>query len=282
MLEKPDWIRRRHRANPRIDETERLLEEFRLNTICREADCPNHAECFSKKTATFLILGVHCTRNCAFCNVTNAPPRPVDPGEPARVGAAIARLGLKYVVITSVTRDDLPDGGSAHFAAVVAETRLRNPETLIEVLIPDFGGVERSLRTVIEAEPDVIGHNMETVRELYARVRPEADYDRSLRVIGMTGALAPAIPRKSGFMLGLGETEDEVAALMDDLRRSGCEFLTIGQYLAPSARHLDVVEYVSPDRFAEYGRMARDRGFTFVVSAPFARSSYRAEEALGL
>jgi lipoic acid synthetase len=279
---KPDWIRRAYGANPAREATAELLKDLRLNTVCREADCPNHIECFSKKTATFMILGVNCTRNCGFCNVTKAPPEAVDKDEPARVGAAVARLGLKYAVITSVTRDDLPDGGAAHFAAVIAQTRRQSPHTAIEVLIPDFGGNERALRTVAEAGADVISHNMETVAELYEKVRPEALYDRSLRVIEATRAFAPSVRRKSGIMLGLGETEEQVSVLLHDLFRAGCEFLTIGQYLAPSEKHLEVVEYVSPDGFDAYGRMAREIGFAFVVSAPFVRSSYRAGEALGL
>jgi lipoic acid synthetase len=279
---KPDWIRRSYSASPDVEATAELLGDLRLNTVCREANCPNYIECFSKKTATFMILGVNCTRNCGFCNVTNGPPEVIDGDEPARVGAAVARLGLKYAVVTSVTRDDLPDGGAAHFAAVIAETRRQSPHTAIEVLIPDFGGDERAIRTVAEAGADVIGHNMETVKELYGKVRPEAVYERSLRVIETTSAFAPSVRRKSGVMLGLGETETQTETLLRDLFRAGCEFLTIGQYLAPSKKHLEVVEYVSPDRFDAYGRLARDIGFAYVVSAPFVRSSYRAGEALGL
>ena len=206
IAKKPDWLRKSYGASPEVEATAELLKDLRLNTVCREAKCPNYIECFSKKTATFMILGVNCTRNCGFCNVTSAPPEALDADEPARVGAAVASLGLKYAVVTSVTRDDLPDGGATHFAAVIAETRRQSPHTAIELLIPDFGGDERALRTVAEAGADVISHNMESVKELYGKVRPKAVYARSLRVIEAIRAFAPSVRRKSGLMLGLGET----------------------------------------------------------------------------
>ncbi|MDR0357137.1 MAG: lipoyl synthase [Clostridiales Family XIII bacterium] len=277
---KPDWLRRRFVADPNLALTENILGDLRLNTVCAEALCPNYTECFSKKTATFMILGVYCTRNCGFCNVTHGNPETADPGEPARIGEAVARLGLKHVVVTSVTRDDLPDGGARSFADTVSEIRRRSPGVAVEILIPDFGGNEEALDIVASSRPDVIAHNMETVKSLYATVRPLAEYERSLRVIEEVKDRAPTARSKSGIMVGLGETKAEVMSLMDDLRGAGCEFLTIGQYLAPSAEHLAVVEYIRPETFEEYAEIARDKGFAFTASAPFVRSSYRAEEAM--
>ncbi|MDR0519248.1 MAG: lipoyl synthase [Clostridiales Family XIII bacterium] len=281
QLKKPDWLKRKISGDELADAdaTRALIDGLRVETVCREADCPNYAECFSRGTATFMILGVNCTRNCAFCNVTHGEPAAVDDGEPVRVAEAVARLGLKYVVITSVTRDDLLDGGAGHFAAVISEIRRHSPATEIETLIPDFGGSPDALCTVAEAAPDVISHNMETVRELYGEVRPEAIYERSLELIKRVSGL-PATRSKSGFMVGLGETAAQVHKLMDDLRGADCEFLTIGQYLAPSSAHHPVVEYVAPETFDAYAETARAKGFAFVASAPFVRSSYRAEEAL--
>jgi lipoic acid synthetase len=278
--EKPAWLRKKFGADPNLFLTEHILEDLQLNTVCREALCPNYAECFSKKTATFMILGVSCTRNCRFCNVVHAIPEPPDPGEPARIGAAVARLGLRYVVVTSVTRDDLPDGGAGQFAGVIAEIRRQSPETAIEVLIPDFRGNADALRTVAAAHPDVISHNMETVKSLYDEVRPEAEYEQSLRVVAGIKEMDAAIRSKSGIMVGLGETKAQVLSLMDDLRAADCEFITIGQYLAPSREHHEVVEYIHPDIFAEYGEIAYAKGFSFAASAPFVRSSYQAGEAL--
>ncbi|MDR2156332.1 MAG: lipoyl synthase [Clostridiales Family XIII bacterium] len=277
---KPVWLRRRFAADPNMSLTEKILGDLNLNTVCREALCPNYAECFSKKTATFMILGVNCTRNCRFCNVAHGLPEDVDADEPARIGLAVARLGLRYTVVTSVTRDDLPDGGAGQFAAVVEEIRRQSPETAVEVLIPDFRGDEDALRTVAAAHPTVISHNMETVKNLYGSVRPEAEYERSLRVVANIKKTDASIHSKSGVMVGLGETKEQVLSLMDDLRAADCAFITIGQYLAPSKAHHAVVEYIRPDVFAEYAQCARDKGFDFVASAPFVRSSYRAEEAL--
>jgi lipoic acid synthetase len=280
MEKKPEWLRKRRLAGPEIALVENLLSELGLNTVCREAMCPNYRECFASKTATFMILGTNCTRDCRFCNVTFGEPQPADASEPERVAAAIKRLGLKYAVVTSVTRDDLPDGGAGHFAAVVRETRRASPGTAIEVLIPDFKGDESALRLVTDAAPDVISHNMETVARLYGEVRPQAVYERSLRLIGNIKRLNPGVRSKSGIMAGLGERRDEALDLFRDLRAVGCELLTIGQYLAPSKAHHPVVEYVTPEAFDEYGEAARAMGFSFVASAPFARSSYRAGEAL--
>jgi lipoic acid synthetase len=295
---KPEWLRKRFSHGEGAAFTGGVLDDLRLNTVCREALCPNYADCFSRQTATFMILGTNCTRDCAFCNVTHGEPSGVDADEPRRVGEAARRLGLKYVVVTSVTRDDLSDGGAGQFAAIIASIRERSPGTAVEVLIPDFGGSPDALRVVADAAPDVISHNMETVRELYPEVRPGADYDRSRdlrgRVRGFAAGSAggdatrPAdgkaagggVRSKSGFMVGLGETRKQVSALMDDLRAVGCEFLTIGQYLAPSREHHNVVEYIPPEIFDEYAEIARAKGFAYVASAPFVRSSYRAHEAL--
>jgi len=281
MTKKPEWLRIRHRQNPNLGAVEELLDQLQLNTVCREANCPNYIECFSKKTATFMILGTNCTRNCQFCNVRHADPTPVDPGEPRRVAQGVAALGLRYVVITSVTRDDLPDGGGGHFAEVIRAVKARAPETAIETLIPDFQGNLKALRLVAEASPTVISHNMETVSPLYETVRPQADYGRSLEVLQKIKVLNPAIHSKTGIMLGLGETREQVYALFDDLRAVGCELLTIGQYLAPSKEHHPVVEYIEPGIFEAYGKIAREKGFSFVASAPLVRSSYHAGEALG-
>jgi lipoic acid synthetase len=229
-----------------------------------------------------MILGTNCTRDCAFCNVSCGPPEPVDPLEPARVAEAIARLKLRYVVITSVTRDDLPDGGSGQFAAVTAAIHERSPETAVELLIPDFLGDESALKRVIAAKPAVVSHNMETAAALYPEVRPQADYGRSLALLANIKKIDPHTRSKSGVMAGLGESREQMFTLFDDLRRADCEFLTIGQYLAPSANHHAVVEYIHPDQFQEYADKAMEKGFSFVASAPFVRSSYRAGESLGL
>jgi lipoic acid synthetase len=246
-----------------------------------------------------MILGANCTRNCAFCSVTNSGPEPLSPEEPGRVGRAVARLDLGYAVITSVTRDDLPDGGAAHFAKTVREIRTQSPKTKIEVLLPDFQGNRAALETVIASAPDVISHNMETVAALYPVVRPQADYQRSLDLIAYVSAAGVSTNRatdktnlngannnknvihsKSGFMVGLGETQEQVLKLLDDLLAAGCEFLTIGQYLRPSKRHLEVAEFITPEAFDELGELARAKGFSFVASAPFVRSSYHAGDAL--
>ena len=281
-LRKPDWLRVRHTHDPNLKAVETLLAALGLNTVCREANCPNYVECFSKQTATFLILGTHCTRNCRFCNVTHAAPAPVDSKEPERVAEAVSALGLRYVVVTSVTRDDLPDGGAGQFAATIRAIQKRAPRTAIEVLIPDFRGNMDALRVVTEAAPAVISHNIETVAARYETVRPEADYRRSLTVLQNIKTLAPATHTKTGIMLGLGETESEVHTLFDDLRAVGCEFLTIGQYLPPTKAHVSVQAYPEPAVFERYGALAREKGFAFVASAPLVRSSYHAGEALGL
>jgi lipoic acid synthetase len=282
MDRKPEWLRKTMVMDPNLPVVEGLLEELGLNTVCREAICPNYRECFSAKTATFMILGTNCTRDCRFCNVNNGPPLPADPLEPERVALAVARLGLRYVVVTSVTRDDLPDGGGAHFAEVIRAIGKTSPDTAVEVLVPDFQGDEAALATVANASPSVISHNMETVAALYAGVRPQADYRRSLTLLENIKHMNPGVRSKTGVMLGLGETRAQVLELFDDLISVGCEFLTLGQYLSPSRNHHPVIEYIHPDTFDEYGSAARKKGFDFVASAPFVRSSYHAGEALGL
>ena len=282
MTRKPEWLRVRHVDTPNREAVEGILSSLKLNTVCREANCPNYVECFSKKTATFMIMGTNCTRNCRFCNVRYEAPTALDPEEPKNVAKAVKELGLTYVVVTSVTRDDLPDGGASHFAQVISEIRAASPETVIEVLIPDFQGSMEALKTVADAAPDVISHNMETVQTLYPTVRPEAGYERSLDVIRQIKQLNPSIRSKSGIMLGFGETEEQVYALFDDLREVGCELLTVGQYLAPTKAHVPVAEYIEPAQFEAYGVIAEQKGFAFVASAPLVRSSYHAGEAFGL
>lgn len=276
---KPHWLRRRLPTGPEYEQVRDLIEKGRLHTVCQEAACPNQFECFSNHTATFLIMGDRCTRNCRFCNVeSGAAPAALDSEEPARVAEAVEQLGLHYVVITSVTRDDLPDGGAGHFAATVHEVRKRRPDSVIEVLIPDFLGDTAALHTVLEAGPDVLNHNIETVARLYPQVRPQAVYQRSLALLEAVSRHSPAIPPKSGLMVGLGETLQEIRQTLTDLQQSGCRFLTIGQYLQPTLDHLPVQRYITPEEFAQLGDMARGMGFEAVASGPFVRSSYHARE----
>jgi lipoic acid synthetase len=258
-----------------------LLDELGLSTVCRSAKCPNRGECYASGTATFMVLGTRCTRNCRFCAVDSARPTPVDPGEPARLAEAAERMGLRHVVVTMVTRDDLPDGGSGHIAATIAALRDRLPGVAVEVLVSDFGGDETAVDHVALALPDVFNHNVETVPRLYPTVRPQADYARSLRVLQRAKEVAPGLPTKSGLMVGLGEEPDEVEAVLRDLRTSGVDLVTIGQYLRPSAAHIEVTEFVSPDVFARYAATARSLGFSGVASSPFVRSSYHAAELAG-
>lgn len=254
-----------------------LLREHGLNTICRSAQCPNRAECWSEKTATFLLLGDVCTRNCAFCAVTKGTPAPLSPDEPAQVAAAAATLGLRYVVLTSVTRDDLPDGGAAHFAAAVRALRERIPSVRVEALVPDFGGLAGPLAVVLQAGPDVLNHNIETVESLYPRIgRPAGHYRRSLEVLGR--AKTAGATTKSGLMLGLGETPDEIRAALRDLRAAGCDLLTLGQYLRPSRAHAAVVRYCPPVEFERWRDEALALGFRGAESAPLARSSFHAHK----
>ncbi len=260
-------------------ETKKRLRRFGLNTVCEEARCPNRPVCFSRPTATFLILGPECTRNCGFCSVRSAKTtRPVDPEEPIRVAYAAKEMGLKHVVITSVTRDDLEDGGASQFVKTIQALRGLLPHVTIEVLVPDFNGNRDALRSVIEARPDLFNHNLETVPSLYRKVRPGASYDRSLRILKEAKEMNPSILTKSGFMLGLGEDFDEVLSLLKDLREVSCDMVTIGQYLRPSKKNLPVVEYIRPEVFQSLERIARELGFRYVASGPLVRSSMNAEE----
>jgi lipoic acid synthetase len=255
-----------------------MLDELRLNTVCRSAKCPNRGECFASGTATFLIMGDACTRGCRFCAVETRVPQPLDPDEPARVGQAAKRMGLTHVVVTSVTRDDLPDGGAAHFVAVIDAIRACAPGVRVEVLTSDFGGDLDAVDTVASARPDVFNHNVETVPRLYAEVRPGADFRRSLDVLARVHGTRPGLPTKSGLMVGLGETRPEVVGVLRDLRAHGVDIVTIGQYLRPSARHLPVAEFVEPATFEWYAEQARAIGFPGVAASPFVRSSYHAGE----
>ena len=278
IIRKPEWLQKKVRSGAHA-EMDRLLGGLTLNTVCREACCPNITDCFSRKQATFLILGTACTRHCSFCSVVKKIPAPVDPAEPVRVAEAVIRLGLRHVVVTSPTRDDLPDGGAGLFGETVAAIRGMAPDTTIELLVPDFGGERAPLSTVVAAGPDILGHNLETVPRLYA-VRQGSDYLRSLNLIAMVRTLAPQLKTKSGLMVGLGETEDEMIQVLADLREAGCSFLSIGQYLAPSRSHARVNEFIPPEQFERYREQAMALGFTHVESGPYVRSSYLADRYL--
>jgi lipoic acid synthetase len=273
---RPDWLTRHAPCTAAIHGMERRLGQLQLATVCHSAHCPNLGECFARGTATFMILGKRCTRACRFCAVDKGAPLEVDPGEPERLARAVQVLGLKYVVVTSVTRDDLADGGAGQFARVVRCIRRRCPDARVEVLVPDFNGSLTALQGVCQARPDMFNHNIETVARLYPRVRPRAGYRRSMAVLAY--AAGEGLPTKSGLMLGLGETDDEVMETLTDLKRAGCRYLTLGQYLAPSREHLRVVRYVSPEQFATWAETARAMGFRGVAAGPFVRSSYRAHE----
>ncbi|MDD5439840.1 MAG: lipoyl synthase [Candidatus Omnitrophica bacterium] len=274
-VRKPAWLNKKINLG-RGSDMKRFLAERGLNTVCQSALCPNIAECFGEGTATFLILGPVCTRGCKFCAVTPGVPDNVDPDEPRRVSEAVKRLGLKHVVITSVTRDDMPDGGAGHFNAVINAVRSLCAVTTIEVLVPDFNGRAESVRQVLNAAPDIFGHNLETVPRLYGEIRTGADYGRSLDVLKRAKAGRGTVRTKSGLMLGLGEQEKEVLEVLNDLSAAGCDYLCLGQYLAPSKKHYPVKEYVSPERFSALKTKAEKLGFLHVASAPYVRSSYRA------
>ena len=276
----PDWIRDKRLRLSELHEVKTLMRESALSTVCEEARCPNRGECFSRGTATFLLLGDVCTRACGFCHIATGRPKPADPLEPARVAAAAGALGLSFVVLTSVDRDDLPDGGAAHFAAAIAALRRLRPAPAVEVLTPDFRGRFDSLRVVVDARPDVFNHNVETVGRLYPTVRRGASLDRSLGLLAAAKILDQTLTTKSGLMLGLGETEEEVRELLARLRDSGVDIVTIGQYLRPSRENLPVVEYVRPEVFDRHRETGERMGFRNVFAGPFVRSSYRAEEAL--
>ncbi|SCY38527.1 lipoyl synthase [Alkaliphilus peptidifermentans] len=275
---KPHWLRIKLRQGHNLEYVKETLASLDLNTVCVEANCPNKIECFSKKTATFMILGRECTRNCSFCNVSHGVLQQVDVNEPVNVAEATIKLGLKHVVITSVTRDDLPDGGAAHFAEVIKEIKNRDEKIIVEVLIPDFQGSEAALAKVVAERPHIINHNIETVPRLYNEVRPMAGYRQSLELLKNVKKIDNEIITKSGIMLGLGETEAEVEEVMADLRSVGCDLLTIGQYLAPSKAHYPIKEYITPEAFEEYRIKGLDLGFKFVASSPLVRSSYHAAE----
>ncbi len=271
-IKEAPWLRVKAPVGEKVERLASLLEELNLHTVCQEALCPNIAECWGRGTATFMILGDICTRNCRFCSVKSGRPSPPSPEEPERVAEAARRLGLSHVVITSVTRDDLPDGGASHFAETIKAIRACLPEAVVEVLIPDFGGSLKSLEKVLEAGPDILNHNVETVPRLYPQVRPRADYRRSLGILAM--AARAGFTTKSGLMLGLGETRAEVLEVMADLRRAGCEILTIGQYLQPTSRQIPVAEYIHPLEFEWYRLVGKEMGFRTVASGPLVRSSY--------
>ncbi len=278
FLRKPQWIRAKAPTSPEVSRLKSVLRNHRLHTVCEEASCPNLGECFSHGTATFMIMGDICTRRCPFCDVAHGRPAILDAEEPANLAKTIAAMGLRYVVITSVDRDDLRDGGAGHFKACIEAVRRQSPPTKIEILVPDFRGrLDAALEILVQSPPDVFNHNLETVPRLYKPVRPGADYAGSLALLRRFKERHPRIPTKSGVMLGLGETREEIQKVMVDLRAHGCDMLTIGQYLQPSRHHLPVVRYVLPQEFAELGEWAKGLGFTNVASGPMVRSSYHAD-----
>jgi lipoic acid synthetase len=275
---RPDWLRVRYQQTPELENLLELVRTEKLHTVCQSAACPNLGECWSHGTATFMIAGNLCTRACGFCDVATGRPGPLDPGEPERVARAIARLGLRFAVVTAVARDDLADGGAEHFARTVAAIRTHAPGCRVELLIPDLKGSVEALETVLAASPDVLNHNLETVERLQRPVRKAGRYDRSLAVLANAARLRPDVPTKTGLMLGLGETDDEVRQTLRDVRAHGCRLLTLGQYLAPSPAHLPVARWVSPKEFDGWADFARGLGFDEVFSGPLVRSSYRAEK----
>ena len=278
-LKKPDWLKVSYDSES-AKEIAQMMKDLKLNTVCQEANCPNIGECFKRHTATFMILGSQCTRNCRFCNVSCGKPSDPDPEEPMHVAEVAKKLNLKHVVVTQVTRDDLPDGGAAHMAATVRAIKELNPGSTVEVLISDLKGSEEALKTVLDSHPDVMNHNVEMVKELYRDVRPQAIYERSLKVLSDSKKFAPDILTKTGFMLGLGETDEQVYTLMDDIHETGCDILTISQYLRPSNEHWELKRYITPEEFAHFKEVALEKGFLYVASGPLVRSSYRAAEAL--
>ena len=275
---KPEWLKVNFNKQA-FDEVNSIMANLKLNTVCKGAKCPNIGNCYKNKTATFLIMGNTCTRNCAFCNISNGLPECLDPNEPENIAKAVKDLHLDFAVITSVTRDDLPDGGAEHFVKTINKIKEKCPDVKIEVLIPDFKGNTLSLDKIIDAKPDVINHNMETVKRLYNTVRPQANYNRSLSVLDYIKKNSENIITKTGIMLGLGETDKDVFKLFDDVLKTGCDILTIGQYLRPSKDHIEMVEYVTPEKFEYFKKVALEKGFSYVASGPLVRSSYNAKEA---
>lgn len=274
----PEWLRIRLPSNETYGETRALLGKLKLHTVCESAKCPNQWECWARGTATFMIAGDRCTRACKFCAVNTSKPLPLDSDEPARVAEAVREMKLKHIVITAVARDDVPDGGADHFRKTILKVREFCPKTSIEVLVPDFQDHDADIQTVLSAKPDIYNHNLETVRRLTPSVRHRATYERSLSVLRKAKAMAPSVYTKSGMMLGLGETEEELFQALADLREVKCDILTLGQYLQPTLEQLPVVEFVTPERFARYKQQALDMGFIHVSSGPMVRSSYHAEE----
>ena len=280
MQKKPDWLRTRISNHEQIEETAKLVRTMNVQTICDNAECPNIGECFGKKTATFMILGELCTRRCRFCAVGKGEAGPPDPEEPARIGKAVKEMGLRHVVVTSVTRDDLPDGGAMHFVNTVREIRKSNPDSTVELLIPDLMGNWKALALIAGEDPEILNHNVETVPALYEEVRPKAVYERSLLLLKKAKEINPNLFTKSGIMVGLGETEEQVRAVMDDLRAVDCDILTIGQYMQPSPEHIALKEYVTPETFERYRLTGLEKGFSDVAAGPFVRSSYNAAKSL--
>ncbi|MCJ7773822.1 MAG: lipoyl synthase, partial [Desulfobacterales bacterium] len=278
--EHPQWLKLPRTATHKVQEVEQLLSDLKLGTVCQQAHCPNMGECFSRNTATFMIMGNHCTRNCRFCAVISGSPEPLDAKEPERVAKAVQNLRLHYVVVTSVTRDDLEDGGASHFVKTIEAIRSACPGTQVEILVPDFNGSIKSLQKVCEAGPDMFNHNIETVPRLYDLARPQARFNRSLKILKF--ASEHGLKVKSGMMLGMGETPEEIEAVLSALQQTGCQYVTMGQYLAPSKAHMPVDRYVQPHEFDQWAEKARAMGFKEVASGPLIRSSYKAEEMNGL
>lgn len=279
-MQKPEWLKVKI-SHDELKLMQNFLKDMSLNTVCQSADCPNIGECFAKKTATFMIMGNICTRGCRFCAVSKGQPEPLDEDEPKRVAEAAEKLGLKHVVVTCVTRDDLSDGGASHFAKTIDELK-KIPGLTVEVLVSDFRGNEESIKTVVKARPEIINHNVETVPRLYPKVRPQASYDRSLSLLKRVKELDEKIHTKSGIMVGLGETEDEVINVMKDLRKVNCDMMTIGQYLRPSKKHIEVAEYIIPEQFERYKEIGYNLGFKYIASGPLVRSSYHASEGMNM
>lgn len=283
MVVKPEWLRVKAPQWERVGNVKGILRDLGLNTVCEEASCPNIGECFNAGTATFLIMGPACTRACPYCDIDfEKKPKPLDPTEPTRLAEAVRRMNLNHVVITSVNRDDLPDGGASQFVECIEAVRAVSPQTTIEVLIPDLCGNWNALEIILQAQPEVLNHNTETVPRLYRRTRPQGDYQRSIELLRRARELAPAVYTKSGIMVGLGETDAEVRQVMQDLRTVDCDILTIGQYLQPSAKHLGVQEFVTPEQFDAWRQFGESLGFLQVVSSPLTRSSYHAEQVRSL
>lgn len=280
VTKKPPWIKVKGPSEKCLSDMKSMLDSLNLHTVCESAICPNVGTCFAKGTATFMILGNNCTRNCGFCSVKHGTPLPVDPEEPLHVAQAANMLNLKHVVITSVTRDDLPDGGAKQFAETIHQINQLLPDASTDVLIPDVRGLKENLKIVIDAKPTILAHNLETVPRLYKTARQYSNYETSLKILGWAKEIDPTIYTKSGLMLGLGETREEVLKTMEDLRRVTCDFLTIGQYLRPTPENVEVVEYIHPDIFTQYKEEGKRMGFRYIASAPFVRSSFHAEEAL--